>query len=58
VGNIHNTTNGKTHTTALFASPVFLSLKNMGICGDCVHPILSNLLKYLLPKILYYDGKF
>jgi hypothetical protein len=47
VGNIHNTTNGKTHTIALFTSPVFLSLKIWEYAGIGVHPILSNLLKYL-----------
>jgi hypothetical protein len=26
--------------------------------GFGVHPILSNLLKYSSPKILYHDGEF
>jgi hypothetical protein len=36
-----------------------LTLKKYGdMWGFGVHPILSNLLKYFFPKILYHDGEF
>jgi hypothetical protein len=46
------------HSGLVYFSGIFTPERCGDMWGFGVHPILSNLLKYSSPKILYHDGEF